>query len=53
MRDRILGWVLVCLWLTTTCTAQEFKLWKQSVQVHGFASQGFVYTDHNNWLTIN
>jgi hypothetical protein len=23
------------------------------VEVHGFASQGFVYTNTNNWLTMN
>ena len=33
--------------------AQEFKLFDRAVQVHGFASQGFVYTDDNNWLTMN
>lgn len=33
--------------------AQEFKIWDRSVQVHGFFSQGFVYTDQNNWLTMN
>jgi len=33
--------------------AQEFKLFDRTVQVHGFASQGFVYTDDNNWLTMN
>lgn len=33
--------------------AQEFKLFDRTVQVHGFASQGFVYTDVNNWLTMH
>ncbi len=36
-----------------TLQAQEFKLFDRSVQVHGFASQGFVYTNTNNWLTMN
>ena len=31
---------------------QEFKLFDRTVQVHGFASQGFVHTDDNNWLTM-
>lgn len=53
MRGRILGWALVCLWVTANCGGQEFRLWNRNVQVHGFASQGFVYTDHNNWLTMN
>jgi hypothetical protein len=33
--------------------AQEFKLFDRKVQIHGFASQGFVYTDQNNWLTMH
>ena len=33
--------------------AQDFKLLGRDIQVHGFASQGFVYTDTNNWLTMN
>jgi hypothetical protein len=33
--------------------AQEFKILDRTVQVHGFASQGFVYTNDNNWLTMN
>jgi hypothetical protein len=33
--------------------AQEFKLLDRTVQVHGFVSQGFVYTNDNNWLTMN
>jgi hypothetical protein len=34
-------------------SAQEFKLLGSTVQVHGFASQGFVHTNDNNWLTMN
>jgi hypothetical protein len=33
--------------------AQDFKLDGREVQIHGFASQGFIYTDHNNWLTMH
>lgn len=33
--------------------AQEFKIGGRAVQVHGFASQGFLWTDQNNWLTTN
>jgi hypothetical protein len=33
--------------------AQDFKLFDREVQIHGFASQGFVYTNDNNWLTMN
>ncbi len=32
--------------------AQDFTVLGKKVQVHGFASQGFVYTNHNNWLTM-
>jgi hypothetical protein len=33
--------------------AEDFKLSDRDVEVHGFASQGFVYTNTNNWLTMN
>jgi hypothetical protein len=33
--------------------AQEFKLLNRTVQVHGFVSQGFIYTSNNNWLTLD
>lgn len=33
--------------------AQESKVFDRTVQIHGFASQGFVYTDENNWLTMH
>ena len=46
----ILGSLFVCL---TTLQAQDFKLFDRTVQVHGFASQGFIYTNDNNWLTMN
>jgi hypothetical protein len=32
--------------------AQDFKIAGREVQIHGFASQGFVHTDENNWLTM-
>jgi hypothetical protein len=53
MHRRIIGWALVCLCAGQTGRAQELKLWNRTVQVHGFASQGFAYTDQNNWLTMN
>ncbi|HLY61411.1 MAG TPA: hypothetical protein VKV95_11735 [Terriglobia bacterium] len=49
---RILIRMLVCFACTSTVWAQDFKLLNQDVQVHGFASQGFVSTDGNNWLTM-
>jgi hypothetical protein len=36
-----------------TLQAQEFRLLDRTIQVHGFLSQGFVYTNDNNWLTMN
>jgi hypothetical protein len=36
-----------------TLWAQDFKLLDREVQIHGFASQGFVHTDNNNWLTMS
>jgi len=48
----MLGLVLLCLW-GPQCRAQEVKLLGRNVQVHGFASQGFIYTNQNNWLTMN
>jgi hypothetical protein len=45
---------LVCVLLGQVMLhAQEFKLLDRTVQVHGFASQGFVYTSDNNWLTMD
>jgi hypothetical protein len=33
--------------------AQEFRLLGRQIQVHGFASQAFIHTNQNNWLTMN
>ena len=32
---------------------QEIKLGKQEVQIHGFGTQSFIYTNDNNWLTMD
>jgi hypothetical protein len=56
VRRQILELVLFCASCCAgpvTLQAQEFKLLDRTVQVHGFVSQGFVYTDKNNWLTMN
>jgi hypothetical protein len=47
-----LAWAGFCA-VSATLPAQEFKLFSRTVQVHGFASQAFVYTNDNNWLTMN
>ncbi len=46
---------LVVAWLCAgqLTSAQNFKLFDRNVVLHGFFSQGFVYTHTNNWLTLN
>jgi hypothetical protein len=54
MHRRILGLVVACFLLgPLTLRAQDFKVFDRDVQVHGFASQGLVYTNTNNWLTMD
>ena len=54
MRRRLFRLVLACLCAgQPALRAQEFKLFDRDVQIHGFASQGFIYTNDNNWLTMN
>jgi len=45
--------VMICLCLGELLRAQEFKVGDRTVQVHAFASQGFIYTSANQWLTMN
>jgi hypothetical protein len=50
----VLALALACFCVgQVTLQAQDFNLFDRKVQVHGFASQGFVYTNTNNWLTMN
>ena len=45
--------VIICLIVVPVdLRAQDFKIDGREVQIHGFASQGFVHTDDNNWLTM-
>jgi len=54
MRRQILSLALLCLGAgQSSLYAQEFRVFGRTVQYHGFASQGFVYTDQNNWLTMH
>ncbi|MGA7335689.1 MAG: hypothetical protein WBW91_03105 [Candidatus Sulfotelmatobacter sp.] len=56
MYRRMLGPTFFCVFFLAgqiDLRAQEFKLFDRTVQVHGFVSQGFVYTGGNNWLTMN
>ncbi len=53
MRKAVLYFLFACLCAAPAhLLAQEFKVFDRTVQVHGFASQGFVHTDQNNWLTM-
>jgi hypothetical protein len=56
VHKRILSLVFVSLSFQAgqiNLLAQEFELLNHTVQVHGFVSQGFAYTNDNNWLTMN
>ena len=44
--------LLACI-CQVAAQAQDFKVFQRDVQVHGWVSQGFVYTNENNWLTMN
>ncbi|HUD56712.1 MAG TPA: hypothetical protein VMR02_15895 [Terracidiphilus sp.] len=44
---------LAALSLTTALHAQDFNIGNRPVQVHGFASQGYGYSNQNNFLTMN
>ncbi|HXR39416.1 MAG TPA: hypothetical protein VN776_10000, partial [Terracidiphilus sp.] len=52
MKRKLLPLVLLCA-CAGLAKAQDFRLFGRDVQVHGFASQGFVHTDENNWLTMD
>jgi len=53
MDRRALSFFLLSLTMTPVRPrAQDFKLWGRDVQLHGFASQGYVHSDENNWLTM-
>ena len=45
MSRRIVELAVICFCTTQIASAQEFRLFDRSVQIHGFASQGFAYTD--------
>lgn len=49
----ITKWALLYFCTFGSAWAQDFRLWDRTVQVHGFASEGYVRTDENNWLTMN
>ena len=51
---RCIAGVWLAAFTVSVCLhAQEFNVFNRSVQVHGFATQGYVKTNDNNWLTMN
>jgi hypothetical protein len=53
MHHRLVRLVVTLIFAVPFLHAQEFKIANRRVQVHGFFSQGFVYTAENNWLSMN
>lgn len=54
MQLKTVAWAVALAAAPALLQAQfEFKLAGRDVQVHSFASQGFAYTDHNNFLTMD
>src|SRR5271154_3708402 len=55
MYSRVARLLLFCLCAgSARVHAQDFKLFDRDVQVHGFISQGYVYTGGgNNWLSMD
>src|SRR5205085_7126988 len=51
-RTLAFGFLFLCAALPTAI-AQDFEIFNRQVQVHGWVSQGVVYTSTNNWLTMN
>lgn len=52
MRRRIVGALFYLTVLPAALRGQQFRMFDRSIQIHGFASQAYVYTDENNWLTM-
>jgi hypothetical protein len=48
MHHRLVRLVVTLIFAMPFLHAQEFKIANRRVQVHGFFSQGFVYTGENN-----
>ncbi|HUJ94065.1 MAG TPA: hypothetical protein VLW84_02280 [Terriglobales bacterium] len=53
MRHPILLTLLCLVAAHASALGQEFELFNRRVQAHGFVSQGFAYSDQNNYLTMN
>jgi hypothetical protein len=53
MHRGIAALVISCFCASPFTSAQDFKILDREVALHGFVSQGFVYTNTNNWLTMD
>lgn len=51
-RTRLLAVITVLYGAHTAINAQQFEVAGRTVQVHGFLSQGFAYSNENNFLTV-
>jgi hypothetical protein len=40
--------LLLCLCTASPCAAQDLS----GIEIHGFVTQGFLYSSHNNYLTM-
>jgi hypothetical protein len=49
----IAGVWLAAFMVSIYASAQEFKVFDRTVQFHGYGSQGFAYSNNNNFLTMN
>ena len=47
-----LGCMALLLGAAAAMNAQEFKVFGRNVQMHGFFSQGYGYSDENNFMTM-
>lgn len=43
----------LCLGIATSSRADDFGQWAQSVQIHGYASQGFLYSTEHDYLSAH
>ena len=54
LRCRIAKLILIFFCAASTALqGQQFKVFDRTVEFHGFASQGFLYTGQNNWLSTH
>jgi len=53
-RPRLLRGIALCIvFLPLSMHGQSLEVLGREIQFHGYATQGFIHTDNNNWLTMN